>query len=56
MVNQNQCIFLINVEDPFLCVVEVQLELIQRIQTLVNGKDLEFDQVPVEMVIVGDYQ
>ena len=54
MVNQNQCIFLINVEDPFLCVVEVQLEIVQCIQTLVNGKDLEFDQVSIEMVIVGD--
>ena len=51
MVNKNQCIFLIDVEDPFLCVVEVQLELVQCIQTLVNGKDLEFDQVPIEMVI-----
>ena len=50
----NQCIFLIDIEDPFLCVVEVQLELVQCIQTLVNGKDLEFDQVPIEMVIVGD--
>ena len=54
MVNQNQCIFLIKIEDPFLCVVEVQLELVQCIKTLVNGKDLEFDQVPFEMVIVGD--
>ena len=54
MVNQNQCIFLVNVEDPCLCVVEVQLELVQSIQILVNGKDLEFDQVPIEMVIVGD--
>ena len=54
MVNQNQCIFLIEVEDPFLCVVEVQLELVQFIQTIVNGKDLEFCQVPIEMVIVGD--
>ena len=51
MVNQNQCIFLIDVEDPFLCFVNVQLELVQCIQTLVNGKDLEFDQVPIEMVI-----
>ena len=56
MVNQNQCIFLIFVKDPFLCVVEVQLELVQCIQTLVNGKDLEFNQMPIEMVIVGDYQ
>ena len=54
MVNQNQCIFLINVDDPFLCVVEVQLEIVQCIQTLINGKDLEFDQVPIEMVIVDD--
>ena len=54
MVNQNQCIFHINIEDLFFCVVEVQLELIQCIQTPVNGKDLEFDQVPIEMVIVGD--
>ena len=54
MVNQNQGIFLIDVEDPFLCVVGVQLELVRCIQTLVNGKDLEFDQVPIEMVIVGD--
>ena len=35
---------MIDVEDPFLCIVEVQLELVQCIQTLVNGKDLEFDQ------------
>ena len=54
MVNKNQCIFLIDVEDPFLCIVEVQFELVQCIQTLVNGKDLEFDQVPIEMVIIGD--
>ena len=54
MVNQNQCIFLIDIEDPFLCIVEVQLELVQCIKTLLNGKDLEFDQVPFEMVIVGD--
>ena len=54
MVIQNQCIFLIDVEDPFLCNVEVQLELVQSIQILVNGKDLEFDQVLIEMVIVGD--
>ena len=54
MENQNQCIFVNDVEDPFLCVVEVRLELVQSIQILVNGKDLEFDQVPIEMVIVGD--
>ena len=54
MVNQNQCIFMIDVEDPFLCGAEVQLELVQCIQTLVNGKDLKFDQVLIEMVIVGD--
>ena len=45
---------MIDVEDPFLCVVEVQLELVQCIQTLINGKDFEFDQVRIEMVIVGD--
>ena len=54
MVNQNKRIFLIDLEDPFLCVVEVQLELVQCIQTLVNGKDLEFEQLPIKMVIVGD--
>ena len=54
MVNQNQCIFMIDVENPFLCVVEVQLELVHCIKTLVNVKDLEFDQVPIEMVIVSD--
>ena len=54
MVNQNQCIFLIVVKDPFLCVVKVQLELVQCIQILVNGKDLEFNQIPIEIMIVGD--